>query len=497
MGGRRGEDRTGRLGRALALLCASVWAAAAAAAADDGRWERDVARARGAYPGLLELRREGDSEKLVGADESGVRALLDAIRAGQWSDDSAAALRVLFGGLSRQQGALATSGRILLSEATEAAVKSGSRAAVRGMAALLGEIMEDLSSQYSILAQDLLSESIRCAAASLDDKALLQRVSAQVNPDRELDLADRDRAVADRFALHRSANLFAVAARGDRVVAAGDFGTLLVSDDAGRRFAAPATGTDQTLYSVELGPGDEIWAAGRDGVVLRSTDAGRGWRRRPTPFQRHLFGLFAPAPGAVLAVGDFGLQLRSRDGGAVWECMPREDVILGGVARAGADAVIFGEFGTLERLQGWDPPARASQLFGVPADMYVFDVWFDAAGEGGLAVGLAGAVLRSSDGGASFTRVAVPFDADLYGVAGSGQAVVLVGEGGLVAYSDDGGRSFAEAARPPLPLPLLAAAFATAERVYVVGSRGNVLASGDAGRRFELVHGPAVPEPAP
>jgi photosystem II stability/assembly factor-like uncharacterized protein len=218
-------------------------------------------------------------------------------------------------------------------------------------------------------------------------------------------------------------------------------------------------------------------------VVLRSEDGGRSFTRRATPFDRHVFGLYADAPGRVLAVGDYGLQLATDDGGAHWTCIPREqDVILGRIAPAGADAVVAGEFGTLERLPAGRPPGRRATLRGVPEDFYVFDVWLDAAGRAGVAVGLSGAIVRSEDGGASWARVPVPWSADLF-------AVVVAGEGGFLATSEDGGRTFRAADAPALPVALTDVEFADAERVFAVGPRGLVLRSEDGGRRFRAVRG--------
>ena len=200
-------------------------------------------------------------------------------------------------GFSRDQGPAAAYGRSLTSQIAGSAAAGGNLEAVRGMARILDRFLDDESHPYSILAQGLLSEKIRCGAASLGDDELVQRITAEVNPDRAFKLGGTDGTVADRYGLHRRADLFAVAARGERVAVAGYFGTVLVSRDGGQTWDAPDTGTDEPLYAVALGPDDEIWAAGRAGVVIRSEDGGRSFARRTTPFDRHVFGLYADGPG--------------------------------------------------------------------------------------------------------------------------------------------------------------------------------------------------------
>jgi hypothetical protein len=443
-------------------------------------------------PGLVRV--EERERFLAGIGDAELEDLLARIGAGRWDATSEAAVWVVLEGFSRELGPTATYGRNLAVRIAGLAAASGDAATLNGVAGVLERFLADQSHGYSLLAQGLLSEKIRCGAASLGDDALVARISAEVNPDRELAVGGTDGTIADRYGLHPRADLFAVAVRGETVAAAGYFGTVLVSSDAGESWVAPATGTDEPLYAVAIAPYAELWAAGRAGVVLRSTDGGRRFARRKTPFDRHVFGLFAPAPGTVLAVGDFGLQLRSTDGGARWECIPREeDVILGRIAPAGADAVVAGEFGTLERLPGGRPPGRRGVLAGVPADVYVFDVWFDAAGRVGVAVGLSGAILRSEDGGASWSRVDSPIASDLFGVGGTGERVVIVGDGGFAAFSTDGGRSFARSELAPLPVPLSDVEVSAAGRAFAVGPRGLVLRSDDAGGGFRAVHGGGAP----
>jgi photosystem II stability/assembly factor-like uncharacterized protein len=473
----------------VALLCLALALAAPARAEIPPELARAIETTRRAFPELVRFAPAGD-RFLASTNDDAVAALLADLAAGRWDADREAAVWVVLEGLSREQGPTAAYGRALAGRVAGAAATSGHRATLEGVATVLERFLADASHGFSLLAQGLLSEKIRCGAASIGDAALVARISAEVNPDRALGLGGTDGTIADRYGLHPRADLYAVAARGESVAASGYFGTVLVSTDGGASWSAPATGTDEPLYAVAFGPGRELWAAGRAGAVLRSSDGGRTFARLETPFDRHVFGLYAPAAGTALAVGDFGLQLRTTDGGENWECIPREeDVILGRIAPAAADAVVAGEYGTLERLPGGRPPGRRGALVGVPADAYVFDVWLDEAGATGVAVGLAGAILRSDDGGATWSRVEAPFTRDLYGVGGAGTRVVIVGEGGFAARSQDGGRTFTVSELPPLPVALNDVELTPDGRAFAVGPRGRVLRSDDAGAKFRVVHG--------
>jgi photosystem II stability/assembly factor-like uncharacterized protein len=475
--------------RAVLAGVLAAWLLAGVARADVApELAAAIAQTRAAYPRLVVIQ-SGD-RYLARVDDAELAALVERIAAGQWDASTEAATWVVLEGFARDQGPAAAYGRTLTSRVAGSAAAGGNVEALRGISRILMRFLDDESHAYSILAQGLLSEKVRCGAASLGDDELVRSITAKVNPDRAFKLAGTDGTVADRYDLHRRADLFSVAASGERVAAAGYFGTVIVSRDGGQSWDAPNTGTDEPLYAVALGPGDEIWAAGRAGVVIRSEDGGRSFTRRATPFDRHVFGLYASGPGSVLAVGDYGLQLRTHDGGAHWTCIPREqDVILGRIARAGDDAMVAGEFGTLERMPAGLPPGRRATLAGVPEDFYVFDVWLDAGGTLGVAVGLSGAIVRSEDGGASWVRVATPFTQDLFGVGGSGSRVVVAGEGGLLLVSEDGGKTFAAAASPPLPVTLTDVEFADAKRAFAVGPRGLVLRSDDGGASFRVLRG--------
>lgn len=448
-----------------------------------------------AYPGLIQYASRPGGRVVAGVDPAVLQTLLDELAAGEITPDAEAAVRLVILGLSKQTGTLGALGRNITQDIAGAASSSGSPAAVRGVSSVLFDVMEDLANPYSILAQDLLSEKMRCGAAAAGDDALVHEIAERTRPDRGADLLSHtDGTMADRYGLHERADLYSVVARGPRVIATGYFGTVVLSEDAGASFRTPATGTDEPLYAAAFGPGQELWAVGRNGTVLYSTDGGERFERRPTPFDRHLFGVSAGAPGEALVVGDFGLQLVRDAAAGRWRCVPRdEDVILGRIVPAGPDRALVGEFGTLERLPGGHLPGRRGTLTGVPEDIYLFDLWFDDSGRVGIAVGLSGTVMRSEDGGATWAPVATDLDADLYGVGGAGQRVVVAGERGVVAVSDDAGRTFTQRVVPGLRLPFHDVAMADPENGYLVGPRGLIVALREGGERFEVLRGPGAP----
>ncbi|MGH6634649.1 MAG: WD40/YVTN/BNR-like repeat-containing protein [Gammaproteobacteria bacterium] len=114
--------------------------------------------------------------------------------------------------------------------------------------------------------------------------------------------------------------LLDVAVTGPRIVAVGERGYILFSEDGGaswHRAEAPkgATLTGITFFGEDLG-----WAVGHDATILRSTDGGRRWRRvhAEREGERALFDVWFANERHGLAVGAYGLLLESTDGGERW-----------------------------------------------------------------------------------------------------------------------------------------------------------------------------------
>jgi photosystem II stability/assembly factor-like uncharacterized protein len=481
------------------LLVASIDTPAQSQTLPPGTSMNDVRMVERAYPRLIEYSTRPGGLVISGADPAALETLLDQLAGGEFTPEMNAAVRLLVQGMSQRTGAVGALGRNLMQDIAGAAATGGGTAAVRGVSGLLFDVMEDLANPYSILAQDLLSEKMRCGAAAAGDDALVREIAERTSPDREFAFLSRtDGTIADRYGLHDQADLYTVVARGKRVIATGHFGTVVVSRDGGASFRTPDTGTDEPLYAAAFGPGEDVWVVGRHGAVLHSTDGGESFARRSTPFDRHFFGVSVLGSGDVLVVGDFGLQLVRDAQADLWRCVPRnEDIILGRIVPAGPDRALVAEFGTLERLPGGRLPGRRGKLSGVPEDVYLFDLWFDATGQVGIAVGLSGTVMRSEDGGASWAPVVAGLDADLYGVGGAGDRVVVVGKRGVIAISDDRGRSFEQRTVPGLRLPFHDVALADPENGYLVGPRGLIVALRGGGERFEIVRGPGAKTAAP
>jgi photosystem II stability/assembly factor-like uncharacterized protein len=232
---------------------------------------------------------------------------------------------------------------------------------------------------------------------------------------------------------------------GGRIVVVGERGRILLSDDEGESWRATASPTEATLTAVRFVDADHGWAVGHDGVILRSADGGTSWILAHSAPEREqpLFAVHFRDRRHGIAVGAYGAYLETTDGGRSWSArgILRDDRHLNAIAEAGGGRLaLAGEAGALlissDAGASWTmlPSPYRGSLFGIIAD----------GAERLLAFGLRGNVLRSADAGREWRRVEGTGEATLMGgrVLAPGQ-MALVGHDAAVLLSRDGGLTFA------------------------------------------------------
>jgi len=237
---------------------------------------------------------------------------------------------------------------------------------------------------------------------------------------------------------------------GARIVAVGDRGIVLLSDDGGRTHRqAKAVPVDATLTSVSFVDEKLGWAAGHWGVVLRTEDGGETWaqQRVDTAQDRPLFAIqFFDANNGV-AVGLWSLVIVTSDGGKSWQTvgMPIPDGakkadlnLLGLFVDDKGRLFAAGEKGMVLRSDD------GGRHWGYLATGYKGSYWTGLVTHDGaiLAAGLRGSMYRSADDGKTWTRIDTHSKSSITALARVGPDIVGVGLDGLVLRSTDGGASF-------------------------------------------------------
>lgn len=283
-----------------------------------------------------------------------------------------------------------------------------------------------------------------------------------------------------------SAALLGSARAGTRIVAVGDHGVVLLSDDGGAQWRqAKAVPVRSTLTAVSFADERRGWAVGHWGVVLATDDGGETWQlqRSDTVEDRPLFAVHAFGAERLVAVGLWSLVLTSADGGRTWSqvTMPPPPAADGTPGKK-ADLNLFGLFtdarGRLyiaaERgmvLRSEDQGASWAYL----ATGYKGSFWAGTSPAPGVLVvaGLRGAIYRSADDGQTWARVNNASKASITSLLSAGDDVVALGLDGLQLRSSDQGRHFTGTPRDDRAA--LTAGTRRPDGVLLLFSRGGVV----------------------
>ena len=318
-----------------------------------------------------------------------------------------------------------------------------------------------------------------------------------------------------------NAAMLAVTRAGPRLVAVGERGTVLLSDDGAKSWRQASVPVQVTLTAVRFVDARTGWAVGHLGVILKSDDGGESWIKQLDGVQaakavaasgdelsrrfaeegpdKPFFDLDFIDAQHGFAVGAYNLAFATRDGGLHWTPMlarlPNPKSLHLYAVRAAAGRVyIAGEQGLL--LASGDGGARFDAL---PSGYKGSFFGLLAARSGVLiAYGLRGNAWRSGDQGASWIRLDTGVQTSISAALElDGGEFALLAQTGELLRSRDDGRSFTKTAPSGGPLP--AAGLAAIDDALVIASlRGMRRMNGAPGHgdtaAAPQVGGPAAPE---
>lgn len=276
-----------------------------------------------------------------------------------------------------------------------------------------------------------------------------------------------------------SAHLNAITSTGERLIAVGARGLIIVSSDSGASWNQVESPVSSDLLAVHFPSISKGWIVGHDGVVLHSADGGMHWTRQfdgrqaAALLRNHFQKLiregdtlaeqlmpeielnYQNGPEQALldvwfiddqsgfVVGSFGTIFSTHDGGQSWQSWVERveiDRLLhyNAILGLGDEVFIASEEGLIFRMDS------VGNRF-VPIETGYDGSFFALAGEATnlVAFGLRGAAYRSTDSGKTWVETET-------GVNGSFSAAVWLDSGSLIATtrngqtisSRDGGRSF-------------------------------------------------------
>jgi len=304
--------------------------------------------------------------------------------------------------------------------------------------------------------------------------------------------------------------LVGLASAGERLVAVGQRGHILYSDNGGESWQQARVPVSSDLVAVHFPSASHGWAVGHDGVVLHSADGGESWQRqfdgrqvgptmlnhyralaRANPQSEALAALVSEAQRMTeegadkpfldvwfeservgYIVGAFNLIFRTEDGGSSWTpWLERTEnpsaLNLYAIRPAGGELLIAGEQGLLLRLDHGSgrfvpsPTPYAGSFFGILGTPDV-----------ALVFGLRGNLFRSVDAGASWSQVETGLPVSITsGTRLADGRLALLSQAGHLLLSSDDGASFQLQPQPAMT-PVAAAQASTTGALVLVGMRG-------------------------
>lgn len=205
-----------------------------------------------------------------------------------------------------------------------------------------------------------------------------------------------------------------VAQAGDRLVAVGQRGHILYSDDIGKSWNQAHVAVRSQLNAVYFINPKQGWAVGEDAVILHTQDGGVSWQKqfdaRDAEIKGPLLDLYFKNADEGFAVGVFNKLYHTTDGGKHWQEWQEH----------------------ADNLDEW-------HFFAMTA---IADETLYVTSEAGL-------LFRSMDGGESFRALQTDHDGSFHGVLGKRGAngsdrLILSGVGGKLFTSVDGGDNWTE-----------------------------------------------------
>ncbi len=218
--------------------------------------------------------------------------------------------------------------------------------------------------------------------------------------------------------------------------AVGNNGRVIRSEGAGRGWSIQESGTEAHLQSIAAWDRQRAVVVGDLATVLVTEDGGQSWTRIPVKVREFGDQLLRVRidreHGTVWLTGTMATVMKSSDQGRSWAMThPEEDLAWNDVNFAPDGTVwLVGEFGRMQRSRdqgtSWEEvevPSSGSSLMAIAfADPLH-----------GLAVGLSGTVVSTTDGGDSWRAVEGVTDSHYFDVVWDGERFLAVGNNGVLA----------------------------------------------------------------
>jgi photosystem II stability/assembly factor-like uncharacterized protein len=267
-----------------------------------------------------------------------------------------------------------------------------------------------------------------------------------------------------------------VAREGTRIIAVGDRGYIVYSDNDGESWQRAKTPPGLALLnSVYFSDANTVWAVGHDSVILKSTDQGKEWTQvySSAKDQRPLMDVLFVDANHGFAVGAYGAFLETLDAGKTWTS--RKAIPAAAKAKP-AKAARGGRNAGMDLEDDADKSPDEDKHLNAIIKL----------GQGRLFIaGEAGTMLLSNDNGKSWERVVSPYKGSYFGamLANDGGVLALGLRGNVFRAADTGLKTWTPVATNTKASMMSATKLADGA-IVMSGLSGTLLVSRDNGKTF-------------
>ena len=277
------------------------------------------------------------------------------------------------------------------------------------------------------------------------------------------------------------------------------------------RLETPAMSYEEASRSLLIDvdrAGARLVAVGEHGNIIYSNDNGESWSQAVVPVSTTLTALNFPTPSQGWAVGHGAVILHSADGGLTWVkqldgfqanqmvvdlARKHRDELVQRISAASDSEKRNLEY-ELDEAEFALEDARFDTTIGPSKPL--LDVWFKDEKEG-VAIGAYGFFFRTTNGGKTWENWANEIDnIDRYHLNAiqqiEGGALFIVGEAGNLFLSTDLGESWSTITSPYEGSLFGITGTQTADEVLVFGLRGSVFRPSDIGQQWNKINLPVA-----
>ena len=231
----------------------------------------------------------------------------------------------------------------------------------------------------------------------------------------------------------------------------GHFGEIWHTKDGGNTWVTQNSGLQKALFRIKFLNNNIGYAVGGEGTVIHTNDGGVTWGNQESKTKNQLFDLCFINENKGFVVGEFGTILYTKDGGKNWNTFSTgEDIILNGIDFINEEeGIVVGEFGnilytkdggkTWGKIMGGEKVTEIAEL--AEALPTLNSVSFLDSNYG-VAVGIDGYILRTTNGGKSWERISNKRKNHLFRVKARDGFFYAVGLNGTVLLSTDKGKTW-------------------------------------------------------